>query len=114
MPNSTKRTYSAYSLDAMHLLGKAIRAERKSKNMSEKSLADRAGTSREFIRRVEQGDMACGIGVVFEIAHIVGIPLFGAEPNTNQLAQHIAEVEGKLTLLPKTIHKKTKVIDDDF
>lgn len=114
MPSSVKRTYSAYSLDAMHLLGVAIRAERKSKKMTEQSLADRAGVSRSFIKRVERGDMTCNIGAVFEIAHIVGIPLFDAEPNTNRLAEHIAQIEGKLTLLPKTIRKKTKVIDDDF
>ena len=109
-----KRTYSAYSLDAMHLLGSTIRAERKSKKMTEQSLADRAGVSRSFIKRVERGDMTCNVGAAFEIAHIVGIPLFDAKPNTNRLAQHIAEVNGKLALLPKTIHKKTKVIDDDF
>lgn len=114
MPIPIKHTYSAYSLDAMHLFGTAIRAERKSKKMTEQSLADRAGVSRSFIKRVERGDMTCNVGAVFEIAHIVGMPLFGAEPNTNKLAQHIAEVEDKLTLLPKTIHKKTKVIDDDF
>lgn len=114
MPSSIKRTYSAYSLDAMHLLGATIRAERKLKRMTEQSLADRAGVSRSFIKRVERGDMTCSIGTVFEIAHIVGIPLFDAEPNTNRLAEHIVQIEGKLTLLPKTIRKKTKVIDDDF
>ena len=112
MKKSTKRTYSAYSADAMHLLGATIRAERKTRKMSEIELAERAGVARSVIQRVEQGDMTCGVGIVFEVAHIVGIPLFDAEPS--RLANEIKQVEDKLTLLPKTIRKKTKVINDDF
>lgn len=112
MKKSTKRTYSAYSADAMHLLGATIRAERKTRKMSEIELAERAGVARSVIQRVEQGDMTCGVGIVFEVAHIVGIPLFDAGPS--RLASEIKQVEDKLTLLPKTIRKKTKVINDDF
>ncbi len=112
MTNSAKRAYSAYSSDAMHLLGATIRAERKTKKMSEAELAERAGVSRSVIQRVEQGDMTCGVGIVFEVAHIVGISLFDAGPS--RLASQIKQVEDKLTLLPKTIHKKKKVINDDF
>lgn len=112
MSKSAKRTYSAYSSDAMHLLGATIRAERKTKKMSEQELAERAGVSRSVIQRVEKGDMTCGVGIVFEVAHIVGIPLFDAEPS--RLSSQIRQVEDKLTLLPKTIHKKKKVINDDF
>lgn len=112
MSKATKRTYSAYSQDAMHLLGSMIRAERKTKKMSEQELADRAGVSRSFIKRLEKGEMKCEVGAVFEVAHIVGISLFDAGPS--RLASQIKQVEDKLTLLPKAIHKKTKVIDDDF
>jgi transcriptional regulator with XRE-family HTH domain len=114
MSKSTKHIYSAYSQDAMNLLGMTIRTERKLKKMTEQALADRAGVSRSFINRVEKGDMSCRIGAVFEIAYIVGIPLFDVAPNTRQMKQHIDRVKDKLTLLPKTIHKKTRVIDDDF
>lgn len=112
MSKSAKRTYSAYSTDAMHLLGATIRVERKTKKMSELELAERAGVARSVVQRVEKGDMTCGIGIVFEIAHIVGISLFDAGPS--RLASHIKQVEDKLTLLPKAIRKKTKVINDDF
>jgi len=112
MPKSTKRTYSAYSHDAMYLLGATIRAERKAKKLSEHELAERTGVARSVIQRIEKGDMTCGIGIVFEAAHIVGIPLFDAEPS--RLSSHIKQVEDKLTLLPKSIRKKAKVISDDF
>ncbi len=112
MSKSAKRTYSAYSTDAMHLLGATIRAERKTKKMSELELAERASVARNVVQRVEKGDMTCGVGIVFEIAHIVGISLFDAGPS--RLASHIKQVEDKLILLPKATHKKTKVINDDF
>lgn len=112
MPKSTKRIYSAYSTDAMHLLGATIRAERKTNKMSELDLAERTGVARSVVQRVEKGEMTCGAGIVFEMAHIVGITLFDAGPS--RLASHIKQVEDKLTLLPKAIHKKTKVINDDF
>ena len=112
MKKSTKRTYSAYSTDAMHLLGATIRAERKAKKMSELELAERAGVARSLVQRAEKGDMSCGIGIIFEMAHIVGIPLFDADPS--RLASQIKQVEDKLTLVPKSIRKKTKIINDDF
>jgi transcriptional regulator with XRE-family HTH domain len=112
MKKSYKRTYSAYSTDAMYLLGTTIRAERKIKGMSELELAERAGISRSVVQRIEKGDMSCGVGIVFEVAHIVGIALFDAEPS--RLASRIRQVEEKLTLLPKAIHRKSKVINDDF
>lgn len=112
MKKPSKRTYSAYSTDAMHLLGATIRAERKTMRMSELELAERAGIARSVVQRIEKGDMSCGVGIVFETAHIVGITLFDAEPS--RLSSQIKHVEDKLTLLPKAIHKRTKVINDDF
>jgi len=112
MAKPNKRTYSAYSQEAMHLLGVSIRAERKTKKMSEMELAERAGVARNVVQRVEKGDMTCSVGLVFELAHIVGLPLFDAGPG--RLASHISQVEDKLTLLPRTIRKQKKVIDDDF
>lgn len=112
MTRTTKRTYSAYSQDAMSLLGATIRAERKVKKMTEPELAERVGVSRSFIQRIERGDMTCGVGLVFETAYILGIPLFEAEPS--RLASQIQNVKDRLTLLPKTIHKKAKVINDEF
>ncbi len=112
MAKSIKRTYSAYSREAMHLFGSLIQAERKTQKMSEQELADRSGVSRGLIRRIEAGDMKCDVGAVFEVAHIVGISLFDTGPS--RLASQIKQVESKLSLLPKAIHKKTKVINDDF
>jgi len=105
-------THSAYAQDAMRLFGTTIRAERKACKMTEQELADRTGVSRSFIKRLEKGDMSCRIGAAFEAAHVLGIPLFDMGPS--RLAAEIRRTEERLTLLPKTVRKKTKVIDDDF
>ncbi|NRA86730.1 MAG: helix-turn-helix transcriptional regulator [Rhizobiales bacterium] len=112
MSRTTKRTYSAYSQDAMSLFGTTIRAERKAKKMTEPELAERVGVSRSFIQRLERGDITCGIGLVFETAYILGIPLFEAVPS--RLTNQIQNVRDRLTLLPKTIRIKTKAINDQF
>ena len=108
----TKKITSAYTKDAIKLLVASIRAERKARKMTEQELADRIGASRDFIYRMEKGDPSCAIGSVFETAHVLGIRLFDMGPS--RLSSELRQVEERLTLLPKTIHKKTKVIDDDF
>ena len=44
--------------------------------------------SHGLVHRIEIGGMGCAIGAAFELAAIVGVPLFGAEPTplTRQLA----------------------------
>lgn len=108
----TQKTYSAYTKDAVRLLGAAIRAARKARQMTEQELADRTNLSRNSIMRLEKGNLSCGIGAAFEVAHVVGIELFDMGPN--RLSSELKRTEDRLTLLPKTIHTKTKVINDDF
>ncbi|MBT3559266.1 MAG: helix-turn-helix transcriptional regulator [Rhodospirillales bacterium] len=112
MPKTIVRTYSKYSREAMKLLGRMIRAGRKESAMTEQELATRAGVSRGLIQRIEKGDMKCEVGIVFEAAYIVGIPLFDA--NQASLANHVQQTESKLKLLPASIRKTGKSIDDDF
>ena len=106
------RTYSRHSRDAVALLGGLIRVARKERKITLQEMADRAGISRGLLQRIEKGSLKCEIGVVFEVATIVGVKLFEAEKTT--LANHIRHTEEKLVLLPKSIRKKTKVVDDDF
>lgn len=62
------------------------------------------------MRKVERGDPTVGLGVAFEAAAVVGVPLFHADPDRRALeAQHAGD---QLALLPRTVHKP--VIDDDF
>ena len=106
------RTYSRYSSDAVQLMGNLIRTARKERKLTTQEVAERAGISRGLLRRIEKGDLKCSIGAVFEVATIVGIKLFDAEETT--LSRHIRQTEEKLALLPKSVRKTTKVVNDDF
>ena len=112
MSKSIIRTYSRYSCDAVALLGKLIRSARKEGKLTVQELAERAGISRGLLQRIEKGDLRCGIGTVFEVATIVGVKLFEAEGGT--LTKHIHQTDEKLALLPKSVRKAAKFVNDDF
>ena len=112
MPKSITRTYSHYSRDAGALLGGLIRAARTERKLTAQEVADRAGISRGLMQRIEKGDMKCEIGVVFEVATIVGVKLFDADESS--LSKHLSQAREKLALLPKSVRRKSREIRDDF
>ncbi len=109
---SKQRTYSRYAQEAAQLLGKQIKLGRKQRKWSEENLAERVGISRATLRKIENGEMSCAIGLVFEAATLVGINLF--EQNRVPLSVRLEQVGDKIALLPKRIQPQTKAIDDDF
>ena len=106
------RTYSRYGREAVIVLGQLIRINRIERKLSVAQLAERVGASRDLMQRIEQGDPRCGIGLAFEAAAIVGVPLF--EEDRGRLTTRMAEQEEKLRLLPKSIRKTKTVVKDDF
>lgn len=94
------------------LLGEHIKLGRKQRQWSEKNLADRAGISRTTLQKIENGEMSCAIGLVFEVAALVGIQLF--ESDNMPLSKHIEHMRDKVALLPQRIKTTTKVVYDDF
>jgi transcriptional regulator with XRE-family HTH domain len=106
------RTYSRYGREAVAVLGHMIRINRIERKLSVTQLAERAGVSRDMIQRIEKGDPRCGIGIVFEAAAIVGVPLF--EADRGQLTMRVDEQEEKLRLLPKSVRTAKTVVKDDF
>ena len=112
MVKSITRTYSRYSRDALTLLGGLIRTARIERKLTTQEVADRASISRGLLQRIEKGDLKCEIGAVFEVAAIVGVKLFDADQIS--LTKHMRQTEDRLALLPKSVRKKTKAVDDDF
>lgn len=106
------RTYSKYARDAVFLLGQQIRLARKRRKWSEMNLAERAGISRATLQKIEAGEMSPAIGLVFEVASLVGVPLF--EQDHQRLATSIDLTQSKIALLPKRISEQAHVVDDDF
>lgn len=106
------RSYSKYACEAAALLGRQIKLGRKQRKWTEHDLAERAGISRATLRKIEKGDMTCAVGLVFEVAALVGVNLFEADKPS--LKRQIAYADDKIALLPKSIHEPKRRVDDDF
>lgn len=112
MPKPASRPYSRYSLEALELFGNMIRESRIRVNLTTEALAQRAGISRALLQRIEKGDPGCAIGAVFEVATIVGIPLF--EADAKNIAMRLQHSTEKQALLPKSVRLSHRVVKDDF
>ena len=112
MPKPAQRSYSRYAREAAALLGLLIHSARVERELTVAEVAERAGISRGLVNRIEKGDMGCSIGATFELAAIVGLRLFDAEPTT--LTRHLSMARDKLTLLPKAVRTGTKKAKDEF
>ncbi|MCB9654961.1 MAG: helix-turn-helix domain-containing protein [Deltaproteobacteria bacterium] len=114
MPKSVPRTYARYTQIALRVLGNMIHVARKERRVTAAELAERAGISRGLLRRVEAGDPKCEIGVVFEVARIVGIPLFDRDED-HELTELGGRVRERLVLLPRRVRVgASEDVDDDF
>lgn len=111
MSKKTK-PHSRYAKAAAALLGQLIRKARIEKKMTAVELADRAGLSRGLLRRIENGDLGCTLGSVFEAASIVGVRLFDADEMS--LGSAIASNNTVMALLPKAIRSPRTIPDDNF
>lgn len=112
MSKPEARSHSRYAREAAELLGHMIRSARVEQKRTIAEVAERAGVSRGLLHRVENGEMGCSIGAVFEIAAIVGVRLFDAEPAT--LTRHLAMARDKLALLPRAARPGTRAVKDAF
>lgn len=106
------RAYSRYTGDALILLGRLIKLGRQKRRWSADELAERVGISRPTLRKIESGYPNCSIGLVFEAASLVGIPLFDSDAKT--MANHLARTAEMLTLLPQSIRTSDRAVDDEF
>jgi transcriptional regulator with XRE-family HTH domain len=107
-----ERVYTKYAQEAAFLMGQQIKLARKNRKWSSANLAERAGITRLTLQKIEAGDMKASIGLVFEVAVIVGVPLF--DEDKQQFSTNIELIQSKIQLLPKRIRSQRKVVDDDF
>jgi transcriptional regulator with XRE-family HTH domain len=110
--SKVQRPLSPYAADAVALLGQLLRKTRIQKKMATADVAVRSGVSRGLLHRIESGDPGCAIGAVFEVAAIVGVRLFDAEQST--MAQTLEANREVMQLLPKSIRRQHREVDDDF
>jgi len=103
--------FSPLTLEATRLLGARVRVARRERRWTVLDLAHRVGVSRTTIHKVENGDPGVSLGVAFETASILGIPLFAEDRERRTL--EAARLNDRLAVLPKYVRKPTTV-DDDF
>ena len=106
------RTYSPQSLDAARVLGLEIARARRERRWTLAELAERAGVSSITVRQVELGAPTVAIGIVFELASILGVDLFGAP--ASQLPELVARGRDRLALLPARVRQPTEPVHEDF
>jgi transcriptional regulator with XRE-family HTH domain len=111
MPKKRPRTYSVATLEAGHLLGDAVRAARLERRWTVRELAERVGASYNTIQKVERGDLTVALGVAFEAAVLLGVPLFGDDPERRRVEG--ARLRDRLAVLPERARRPVR-IDNDF
>ena len=112
MVKPSGRSYSRYAREAAKLLGLMIRNTRTERGITVADVAERAGVSRGLVHRIEQGEMGSSIGAAFEVAAVIGLRLFEADPTT--LTRHLSMERDRLTLLPRSVRTGTTRVKDDF
>lgn len=103
--------YSRTTEQTLQTFGQMIRLARLERKMPQVELAERMGVSRQTVSALEQGDPKVGVGIVFEAAYIVGIPLLA--PDRLALDKLSTVVAGLASLLPQRT-AGIKQVSDDF
>lgn len=112
MAATTKHVYGRYTREAIMLLGQLVAVGRREKKMTAANLAERVGISRGTLLRLENGDPKVEIGVFFEAASIVGVPLLGGD--LTGLRTQSERASERLAVLPKYVREQDAQVDDDF
>jgi len=108
----TSINLSLNTKSTLQVFGDMIHVARRERQMSQQSLAERIGVTRQTISAIEKGDSKVSIGAVFEAATVVGIPLLAE--NRQDLQKLSTVVAGLASLLPERTHDQKVEIDDDF
>ena len=98
------KTYSRHTLDAARLLGLEVARARRQRRWTLEELATRADVTRTTASKVERGDPTVALGTAFEIAWLVGVPLFGATDRAS-LADKAAAGRDRLAVLPTRVRR---------
>lgn len=106
------RAYSRTVAHAAQLLGLQVRQARIERRWSVRELAERAGISTGTLLKVEHGDPTVSLGVAFDVATLVGVPLFYED--RSRLATELTRSRELVTLLPQSVRARASDLDDDF
>lgn len=103
-------SYSPQTRDAVTVLGSEVARARRARSMTAAELAERAGIGRTTLHMVERGEPTVAIGIVFELATLVGIDLFDTGPA--DMPALLSRATDRLAAQPGRV--RTSEPDDDF
>lgn len=92
---------------AAELLGIEVARARRERRWSQAELAERAGIARSTLHNLESGDPTVSMGIAFEVATLLGVPLFTAE--RDRLGDLVARERDRLSLLPAKVRPRAEV-----
>ena len=102
---------SQSTIHILRFLGRLIRTARVERGLSQKALALRLNVTRQTVMHSEKGSDTVSLGVAFEAAYVLGVPLFSTDKRVlSKWEMLLSEFSG---LLPKKPHRK-KQVNDDF
>jgi transcriptional regulator with XRE-family HTH domain len=104
------RPYSSATAEALALFGSSVRVARQERRWTLRELAERVGVTSVTMAKVEKADPTVAIGIAFEAAAIVGVPLFSEDRVSRRL--EAARLEDRLAVLPQTVRKPRKLRDE--
>jgi transcriptional regulator with XRE-family HTH domain len=105
------RAYSPTTGEAARLLGARVRLARRERRWTLQQLAERVGVTQVTMRKVEHGDLTVALGIAFEAATVLGVPLFHEDSARRSLER--SRIDDRLAVLPQLVRKPAEV-DDDF
>lgn len=105
-------TFSAQTRTVLQILARRIAIARREAGRSAEDVAARAGIARKTLSRIEHADPGVAIGTVFEVATLLGVPLFADDRRELEAAR--SRLDDHLALLPARVRRATREVDDDF
>jgi len=106
------RAYSRPTRQAAELLGAQIRQARVERRWTVRELAERAGISTSTLLKIERGNPTVGLGVTFDVATLVGVPLFYED--RARLATETLHSRERAALLPQRVRRQDRDLNDEF
>lgn len=89
-----------------------MREARVERRWTVRELAERAGISTSTLQKVEQGDPSVTLGVAFDVATLVGVPLFDLD--RSRLGAELARRRDRLALLPQRVRDPEADLGNEF
>jgi len=105
------RAYPPTVHDAAQLLGAEVREARLQRRWGVRELAERAGVSPDTLHKVETGDPTVALGTAFDVATLLGVPLFYER---SRLGQEAARIRNRPVLLPRAVRSRKRDLDNEF